>query len=177
MKEQKARRIMTGKRVLLALIIITVLFFVGWLAVRGPQSNEGIPADTRAVINGQSIYVRVADTQAEHELGLSYLPELKTDEGMLFVFPEQKERAVWMKGMQFPIDVLWLQSAALTQSDTNETPVAQSKYVVVGIQPELFPETYPATFPSRAPIDAFLEIPAGMASQLQVVVGEEISIY
>lgn len=177
MKEQKARRIMTSKRVLLAVVIIAVLFFVGWFTLKGTKSNESLPVNTLAVINGQPFHVRVADTQSEHELGLSYVPELKIDEGMLFVFNEQKERAVWMKGMQFPIDVVWLQSAELTAADKQSTPGIQSKYVVVGMQPELFPETYPATFPSGAPIDAFLEIPSGMVNQLQVVVGEEISIY
>lgn len=177
MKEQKARRIMTGKRALLVIIIIVVLFFMGWFLLKGTKSNEVLPVNTLAVINGQPFHVRVAGTQSEQELGLSYMPDLKINEGMLFVFNEQKERAVWMKGMRFPIDVVWLQSVGVSVADKQSNPNIRSKYTIVGVHPELFPETYPATFPSGVPIDAFLEIPSGMVSQLQVVVGEEISIY
>jgi uncharacterized membrane protein (UPF0127 family) len=33
---------------------------------------------------------------------------LPQDQGMLFVFDDQKIRAFWMKNMQFSLDIIWM---------------------------------------------------------------------
>lgn len=163
---------------LLTGIVLILLFFVAVVVVAKQDIVGSVRNDyAQAVIAGHSFTLRVADTIAEQERGLSGSDPLDPNEGMLFVFEDRKERAVWMKEMLFPIDVIWLELAPLSDADIAQTPSVQARYKVVGTTPELVPESYPATFRSGKPIDAFLEVSAGMVNQLSVVVGQEINIY
>lgn len=178
MKQQKAVRMNNRRRAaLLTGIVLILLFFVAVLVVKQDILGSVRSEYTQAVIAGHSFTLRVADTIAEQERGLSGTDSLDPNEGMLFVFKDRKERAVWMKEMEFPIDVIWLELAPLSEADIIQTPSVRARYKVVGTTSELVPESYPATFRSGNPVDAFLEIPAGMVNQLSVVVGQEINIY
>ena len=61
--------------------------------------NEGAPA----VIN-----VEVASTPEQSERGLGYRDALAEDAGMLFDLGETKVPQFWMKGMRFPLDIVWI---------------------------------------------------------------------
>jgi uncharacterized membrane protein (UPF0127 family) len=58
-------------------------------------------------LKNKLIRVWVANDNETRERGLSGVSKLKQDEGMLFVFKDDDKHAVWMKGMLFPIDVIW----------------------------------------------------------------------
>ncbi len=111
-------------------------------------------------LHGETIYVSIADTDAERSLGLGGRTGLKPDEGMLFVFSTEGQYAFWMKDMKFSIDILWL--------DRNGT--------VVYVAPAVSPDTYPRTFVSDNPALYVLELPAGYANLHGVQVGDKISI-
>lgn len=65
--------------------------------------------ETRTVnIKGRKLTADVADTMRKRAKGLSGRASLKKDECMLFVFPFPGTYPIWMRGMKFPIDVLWL---------------------------------------------------------------------
>ncbi len=165
------------RAVLLTGIVLVLLFFVGLLVVK-QDILDGVPNEhAQAVVAGHSFNLRIADTRPEQERGLSGSDPLEQNEGMLFVFADRKERAVWMKEMRFPIDVIWLELVPLSDADVAQAPSVQARYRVVGTETELVPESYPASFRSGRPVDAFMEIPAGMVRQLSVVVGQEINIY
>lgn len=56
-------------------------------------------------------YILVADLSITYEQiikGLSIKSSLKENEGMLFVLNSSSRRGFWMKDMNFPIDVIWL---------------------------------------------------------------------
>src|SRR3990172_3474236 len=61
--------------------------------------NDGAPA----VIN-----VEVASTPEQNERGLGYRDALAEDAGMLFDLGETKIPQFWMKGMRFPLDIVWI---------------------------------------------------------------------
>lgn len=59
-------------------------------------------------INDQVILADVARTEKARQIGLSNRLELNVNEGLLFVFDEPGKYGFWMKGMQFPIDIIWV---------------------------------------------------------------------
>ena len=63
------------------------------------------------LINGVPLVVLLATTLPSQERGLSGLPSLPRDEGMLFVFDHEDYWAFWMINMSFPLDIIWFNSA------------------------------------------------------------------
>jgi len=62
-------------------------------------------------INEIDLYVELADTPEKRAQGLSGKKELNHDRGILFVFDKSDAYSFWMKDMNFPIDIIWLDEA------------------------------------------------------------------
>ncbi|MGD1834267.1 MAG: DUF192 domain-containing protein [Nitrososphaeraceae archaeon] len=60
------------------------------------------------LLNNITLRVDVAITDLQKQKGLSIKNTLKEDEGMIFIFEKPKQAGFWMKGMKFPIDIIWL---------------------------------------------------------------------
>jgi len=104
------------------------------------------------------VVVEVADTEALREQGLSGRPNLPEGQGMLFVFDTDGVWGIWMKGMQFPIDIVW--------ADASGTVVT----VAVNIAPDTYPDSFYPTIPARY----VLELQAGFTATHDIVVGSKI---
>ena len=65
---------------------------------------------------------------------------------------------MWMKDMQFPIDILWL----------------DAEYKIVFIKHVSTPETYPESFYSDVPARYVLELPAGFAREHDFKIGDKL---
>lgn len=59
-------------------------------------------------INGNAIYVAVADDDKSRRKGLSGLKRLGKNKGMLFIFPEPVQMNMVMRDMNFDLDFLFL---------------------------------------------------------------------
>ncbi|MDA1188119.1 MAG: DUF192 domain-containing protein [Chloroflexi bacterium] len=68
---------------------------------------EGLDVVTVSV-GGAGFGVEVADELHERTNGLSGRPGLPEDGGMLFVFESGVASSFWMKGMEFPLDFIWI---------------------------------------------------------------------
>lgn len=55
-----------------------------------------------------SFRVEVADTAEKRRWGLMYRTELGADEGMLFVFPEERNQLFWMKNTPLSLDIIFM---------------------------------------------------------------------
>lgn len=64
-----------------------------------------------------SIKVKIGNTMIEAEVadgffkkakGLMFRDSLDPGKGMLFVFDKEAKHAIWMLGMRFPIDIIWI---------------------------------------------------------------------
>lgn len=84
----------------------------------------------RLSIGGEVIKVVLADDTNERTVGLSNYTELYQDEGMLFVFDTPDYYSFWMRKMDFPIDIIWI--------NENKEVI----YIKENADPALFPESY-----------------------------------
>jgi len=78
------------------------------------------------VISGVPLTVLIVTTLPAQERGLSGLPSLPSNEGMLFVFDHEDYWAFWMINMKFPLDIIWFNSArevVWTEKDLQPCPV------------------------------------------------------
>ena len=106
--------------VLLVILIILIISFLLYLKRYSLINSDKIvnPA-ANPLFNNQSkkstvkirdleIKVDISDTAKLQTKGLSGRSNLDEEEGMLFIFPDNKVRYFWMKDMLFPIDILWI---------------------------------------------------------------------
>ncbi|MEK7552987.1 MAG: DUF192 domain-containing protein [Patescibacteria group bacterium] len=100
--------------------------------------------------------LEIADDEAERVRGLSGRASLPADHGLLFIFDQPTRPGFWMKEMNFPIDIIWL--------DENRRVLALNELVS--------PASYPQTFFPPAPIKYVLEVNAGWAQRNKLKIGE-----
>lgn len=66
--------------------------------------------NTTISINGFNVSMAIASTDEQRIRGLSGLENMNENQGMMFLFDEPKKQGFWMNKMNFPIDVIWLDS-------------------------------------------------------------------
>lgn len=59
-------------------------------------------------INGRPLYVEVARTDARRRKGLMNRENLVWNEGMLFIFEEEKLLSFWMKNTKIPLSIAFI---------------------------------------------------------------------
>jgi uncharacterized membrane protein (UPF0127 family) len=71
-----------------------------------------IPADrylqAKVIVNNFELIADLAITNDQQIKGLDVKDQLKENEGMLFVEKQPAKYDFWMRGMKFPIDIIWL---------------------------------------------------------------------
>ena len=109
---------------------------------------------------GEEIPVEVADTLKKRSLGLGKRTSLKKGWGMLFVFEKLKPHRFWMKDMQFPLDIIWLDNHRIVHIIHNAKPANSRE------EPEVMTSPFSVNF--------VLEIAAGRAAKLQLKTGQRM---
>lgn len=61
-------------------------------------------------IDNVTLDVQIADTPNRMTEGLQFQQPLPYSQGMIFVFPQTQIVSMWMKDMQFPLDMIWFNS-------------------------------------------------------------------
>ena len=65
---------------------------------------------TTISINGINVTMAIASTDEQRIRGLSGIENMNENEGMLFLFDKPSKQGFWMNKMNFPIDIIWLNS-------------------------------------------------------------------
>ena len=73
-------------------------------------------------IGGASYRVDLAVLPEERSQGLSGRETMAPDEGMLFVFEEERVLHFWMKEMRFPLDIIWIDAQCSLVSVAADVP-------------------------------------------------------
>jgi M6 family metalloprotease-like protein len=95
-------------------------------------STNSTNSTEKISINGVPLTVELATTLPAQERGLSGLPSLPKNEGMLFIFDHEDYWAFWMIDMQFPLDIIWFNSAhEVVWTEPNLQPCPPSNCPVI----------------------------------------------
>ena len=102
------------------LIALFVLGVSLWLWYRAAPSAVTVP--TAVEISGRRFALEVAAAEKAREQGLSSRDSLCAGCAMLFVFEYPGQYAFWMKGMRFPLDIVWLAGDTVVFVAENVSP-------------------------------------------------------
>ena len=145
--------------IVIGIIILPLIFHV-----ERPQTNQVtqktsvIIYNHPLVIGTQTISVAISNNEATREQGLSDTQALTPNQGMLFIFDSPTMTSFWMKEMNYPLDIIWI--------DQNKK--------VIGVSENLDPKTYPQTFSPVSPIVYVLEVSAGFYKSNNIKIGDSI---
>ena len=108
-------------------------------------------------LSGRSYTVEIADDPFEQMRGLMDLEGLDNDEGMLFVYTDDRVVQFWMKNVSFPLDMIFLDRCGS----------------VIQIHEHAIPNDT-TIIRSRSPVRAVLELPGGASKRDQIRKGDKI---
>lgn len=134
------------------LIVILIIFAVFY----NFSDKKEINSPKTLKIGGITLNIDVADTDTEREKGLSGREKLTENEGLLFIFEKEGNYDFWMKDMNFPIDIAWL--------DKDKK--------IIHIEKNILPETYPEIFNSSGKSLYVLETVAGFFENSKIKIGD-----
>lgn len=106
------------------------------------------------------IDIEIANTDYEIQTGLMYRNFMQNNQGMLFIFNDEKPRSFYMKNTKIPLDIIFINDAkTIVSFQKNAKPFDES------------------SLPSNFPAKYVLEINAGLSDTWNLSVGDSISYY
>lgn len=120
--------------------------------------REVYPVTRSILIADVEVEASVADSLSERIEGLSNTPFLPENVVKLFAFGVAGSHSIWMKDMNYAIDILWLAEDG----------------TIVHIEENVSPDTFPESFSSPAPAWFVVEASAGFVAKHSVSVGDDV---
>jgi hypothetical protein len=106
---------------------------------------------------GDGIFkIDVASTNAARVQGLSGRTGLDVDHALLMIFPNESRWGIWMKDMNFPIDIVWLNKEKKVVYIVKNAPFDDQTTIYSPEKPALY----------------VVELPAGTTKAKSILVGE-----
>jgi uncharacterized membrane protein (UPF0127 family) len=127
--------------------------------------GDNIYLHAKVTVNGFDVMADVAVTDEQHTKGLDIKNNLTENQGMLFVFEQPYRYGFWMKGMKFPIDIIWL--------DTNGT-VTHIEHSLKPCPPSNSNLVCPVYFPEKDSLYVLETVP-GFSMKHNVTLGTHVS--
>jgi len=142
---------------------VIVRWRLGWilLCLLPVLAEAGGRGEVR-IGNRVAVPVEVARTEAEKTRGLSGRDRLAPDRGMLFVYEAPVRPLIWMRGMRFPLDILWIRDGRVVD-------------LVRGAKAPT-PGEAPQEFAPREDAQYVLEVPAGFVERQGIAVGDRVEM-
>lgn len=144
-------------RIRIAIVLSIALGAAFWLLFL--RSTDFVAPSYISTSDGTQIEVSVADTPSGRTKGLSGTQSLRVGTGKLFIFDTPDTYGFWMKDMQYPLDIVWIDSS----------------WKVVDITRNVLPETYPTIFLPPAPVQYVLEVNAGDTVTKSLEIGSSVT--
>src|SRR4051812_21812815 len=96
------------KLILVYVVLIIAVILLAVVKAGGKLPSFSFFQKSEASVNDKKISLILAKSEKEKVKGLSGRKSIKDNEGMLFVFDKKDKYPFWMKGMQFPIDIIYI---------------------------------------------------------------------
>jgi uncharacterized membrane protein (UPF0127 family) len=115
-------------------------------------------------VGGKRAHVQLADNDDRREHGLMFVKKLGLNEGMLFVFEEERPLNFWMKNTLIPLSIGFFDHDGVLV-DVKEMKPAESLM-----------EKHPPTYQSAEPATFALEMPEGWFSKNHLKAGAKLAV-
>lgn len=115
---------------------------------------------TRVTLKNVSLLAEVVDSSETREQGLSGRKDIPLNHAMLFLFEKPDYYGIWMKEMQFPIDIFWIKNGVVVDLEENVQP----SYPLYIYRPDV-------------PAEMVLETRAGLAKINGITIGDTARIF
>lgn len=148
----------SGKTMTKLLKILPFALLLAACQPGAPAKSALEPLQVASSDGTHAFQVEIADDDQEREMGLMNRDTLAERQGMLFLFPDARERAFWMKNTHIPLDIIYI-------SKSGE---------VISIQKNTLPMNE-TPLHSFGPAVAVLEINGGQADVLGIKQGDRIT--
>lgn len=104
---ERRRRLLIKQFIILVVVVVAIAagawWFLRWWRLSSLVEVRFVMPDGRA---SPVLHLEVANTPATRARGLMYRRDLPVDEGMIFVFPVEKEQSFWMKDTLISLDMI-----------------------------------------------------------------------
>lgn len=140
-------------------MLVRILIFTGacFQALTAPLLYSLTDNQPSLCFESQCFILEIADTIETRKTGLMHRETLEPRKGMLFIFEKEGKYPIWMKNMNFSLDILWLDKE-LKVVHIEENVPACSQMPCKSI------------FPSQ-PASYVLETPSGTVKELSLQTG------
>lgn len=153
---------------ILLLIVIIAAVFIYKYSLSGNVIQPFTPPKPKLSnlqVNNSIIKAEVADTAQKRNKGLGGRQSLASDEGMLFVFDKPDIYSFWMKGLNFPLDFVWIRADTVADFQENALPPSPGQ-----------PDQSLLIYKPKEPVDKVLEVNGGIIQKLNIKVGDKIVV-
>jgi len=121
------------------------------------QFQNIIHGDKFFVVGDAKLKLIVLDTEEKRVKGLSGMESLPDDKGMLFIFDKPDYYGIWMKDMNFSIDIIWF----------------DEKFQVVDYISNVSPDTFPNVFRPKDEAKYVLEVNSGFIQKYGIKIDDQ----
>ncbi len=155
----------SGTKILFDIFLILAIIIVSFFFYREYSDNIrslffGDSYEYTIYVGSTAVFASVADTPEELKKGLSGVKELPEFHGKLFIFDSDARHGIWMKDMNFPLDILWF--------DKN--------LKLVHIEENVDPSSYPKIFTPEEESRFVLELNAHFVDSLGIILGDTLTL-
>lgn len=152
-------------------LLLTVTMIVGMIGgALAPGWSPSLPQiaqpplqTVEITVGGVPLTVELAYLPADTSLGLGYHDGLAPGTGMLFLFESPAQRSFWMRGMQFCIDIIWIEHGVIQGAAESVCP-----------EPAGTADADLTSYVSPVPVTYVLEVPAGWLDAYGLGVGTPV---
>ena len=141
------------------------ILLVGLIAFIGVNFWQRMYKTVEVELGGERFVARVADTADKRAKGLGGSDPLGQHDAMVFVFGGIESHTFWMKGLTYPLDIIWF----------NEGKIVDIAPRVPPTNPEDSEAGYPR-YSARYPTKYVIEVPSGTADRLKLKIGDPVRV-